>query len=66
MFVATQQRDMFLVGRNYTLLRDGEGLPDIDGDELDFYLTLWDLFREDRPGAVLQLAMRERQHKLLY
>jgi hypothetical protein len=46
MFLAAQQREMFLVRRNYTLLRDGEGLPDIDGDELDFYLTLWDLHGE--------------------
>ena len=46
MFLAAQERDMFLVRRNYTLLRDGEGLPDIDGDELDFYLTLMDLHSE--------------------
>ena len=48
MFLAAHERDMFLVRRNYTLLRDGEGLPDIDGEELDFYLTLWTLDGEVR------------------
>lgn len=43
MFLAAHERDMFLLRRNYTLLRDGESLPDIDGEELDFYLTLWNL-----------------------
>lgn len=48
MFLAAHERDMFLLRRNYTLLRDGESLPDIDGDELDFYLTLWTLQGEVR------------------
>lgn len=42
MFLAAHERDMFLLRRNYTLLRDGEKLPDLEGDTLDFYLTLGD------------------------
>lgn len=42
MTLAAHEREMFLQRRNETLLLDGDDLPDLDGEALDFYLTLGD------------------------
>jgi hypothetical protein len=42
MFMAAHDRDRYMLRRNYTLLRDGRDLPDLEGEVHDFYLTLAD------------------------